>query len=232
MRCTGLLFYRLTHKWYLYARMYGWVDFETHHTGCSLLRFTLSAEPRASRNLHNAIAGCGEMKQSVKKNGGHTVEESSQPWQNTTSLKSHHNNNENMLINANVILITSAHKYHTIGNCQLFPRHVPKTWFEMRLVLGGVLIWQAEVQLLLSLVVFITLCWQLQNSWSPQDNGRIPGNVLLMSTHTGFNDKSLPACYSTRTVKRLLSHGAPTLRKWLRRSRQGQKQVCFKQEHS
>lgn len=32
----------------------------TYHSGSSLLGLTLPTEPLASRNTHNAIAGCGE----------------------------------------------------------------------------------------------------------------------------------------------------------------------------
>lgn len=37
-----------------------WIDCGTHHTGRSLLRFTLSAEPGTSGHLHDAVAGWGE----------------------------------------------------------------------------------------------------------------------------------------------------------------------------
>lgn len=51
-----------------------WVDgLVTHHTGCSLLRLTLSAEPRTSGHLHNAIAGWGEGTESRNIKEGNTV---------------------------------------------------------------------------------------------------------------------------------------------------------------
>lgn len=46
-----------------------WRNCLTHHSCCSLLRFTLSAEPWTSGHLHDAIAGCRERKREAREKG-------------------------------------------------------------------------------------------------------------------------------------------------------------------
>lgn len=50
------------------------VNHVTHHTSCSLLRFTLPAEPGAGGNLNNAIAGWGDTKDTKVKHENKEVQ--------------------------------------------------------------------------------------------------------------------------------------------------------------